>query len=79
MVAYLGRIDRQEQLGLKRAAEGKADRIWVMDRGMISQANIAFLKEGGRRYIVGTPKGKLRKFERQLLSDDWQSVHEGSK
>ena len=33
MVAYLGRIDRQEQLGLKRAAEGKADRIWVMDRG----------------------------------------------
>jgi len=56
---------------------GKADRIWVMDRGMISEENIEFLKEGGRRYIVGTPKGMLRKFERELLSEDWQSVHEG--
>ncbi len=56
---------------------GKADRIWVMDRGMICEENIEFLKEGGRRYIVGTPKGMLRKFERELLSQDWQSVHEG--
>jgi len=59
------------------ARYGKADRIWVMDRGMISEENIEFLKEGSRRYIVGTPKGMLRKFERELLSQDWQSVHEG--
>jgi transposase len=56
---------------------GKADRIWVLDRGMICEENIEFLKRGGRRYIVGTPKGMLRKFERELLSGDWQSVHEG--
>jgi len=49
----------------------------VMDRGMVSQDNIEFLKEGGRRYIVGTPKGMLKKFERQLLSEDWKCVHEG--
>jgi transposase len=56
---------------------GKAQRIWVTDRGMISQANMEFLKEGDRRYIVGTPKGWLKRFERQLLQEDWASVREG--
>src|SRR5260221_14250682 len=40
---------------------GRADRIWVMDRGMVSRANVEFLTESGRRYIVGTPKSMLRK------------------
>ena len=35
---------------------GKANRVWAMDRGMLSEANIKFLQEGGRRYIIGTPK-----------------------
>ena len=56
---------------------GRADRIWVMDRGMISEENLEFLREGGRRYIVGTPKGMLRRFERHMLSEDWQSIREG--
>lgn len=56
---------------------GAADRIWVMDRGMVSQENIAFLKEGGRRYIVGTPKSMLRQFEQELLKQDWQEVRSG--
>ena len=56
---------------------GRADRIWAMDRGMVSQENLEFLREGGRRYIVGTPKSLLRKFERQLLADDWTSIREG--
>ena len=56
---------------------GRADRIWVMDRGMISQENLEFLREGGRQYIVGTPKGMLRKFERELLGEDWRSIQEG--
>jgi len=42
---------------------GVADRIWVMDRGMISEENLEFLREQQRRYIVGTPKGQLRRFE----------------
>jgi len=67
----------EEIVETMEARYGQADRIWVMDRGMISQENIEFLKEGGRRYIVGTPKGMLRKFERELLSQDWQLVHEG--
>lgn len=56
---------------------GKADRIWVFDRGMLSQENIELLRQDDRRYIIGTPKSMLRKFEAQLLSDDWDKVHEG--
>lgn len=56
---------------------GKADRIWVMDRGMVSQENIELLKQDHRRYIIGTPKAMLRQFEAELLSEDWQTVHEG--
>jgi transposase len=56
---------------------GKSDRIWVMDRGMVSEDNIAFLKEDNRRYILGTTKSHLKKFEQQLLEEDWHAVHEG--
>jgi transposase len=56
---------------------GKAQRVWVMDRGMVSAANIEFLKEGGRQYIVGTPKSMLRKYEKQLIASGWDVVHEG--
>ena len=64
-------VDRIERL------YGKANRIWVMDRGMISEENVRFLKEAGRRYIVGTPKGLLKRFERELLAQDWHQVHTG--
>jgi transposase len=56
---------------------GRADRIWVGDRGMVSADNIAFLKQSGRRYIVGTPKGMLKQFERELLAEDWHSIRDG--
>jgi transposase len=56
---------------------GKADRIWVMDRGMVSAANVEFLREGGRRYIMGTHKALMRKYEKQLIAPDWCIVHEG--
>jgi transposase len=56
---------------------GTADRIWVMDRGMVSAANVEFLKEGKRRYIMGTHKTLLRRYEKQLIASDWDQVHEG--
>ena len=55
---------------------GRADRIWAMDRGMISEENLQFLRDGGRRYIVGTPKGTLREFEQELLSKQWESIRD---
>lgn len=56
---------------------GRANRIWVMDRGMVSEKNVEYLRKGGRRYIVGTPKSQLRKYEQKLLSKEWKQVHEG--
>jgi transposase len=56
---------------------GKAQRVWVMDRGMVSAANVEFLREGGRRYIMGTHKTLMRKYEKQLSASDWSVVHEG--
>jgi hypothetical protein len=56
---------------------GRANRVWVMDRGMVSEENVEYLRQGGRRYIVGTAKSQLRKFEREFLSKEWTEVHEG--
>jgi transposase len=56
---------------------GQAERIWVLDRGMVSEANLAFLRERKASYIVGTPKAQLRQFEAALLEEkDWQQVRE---
>jgi transposase len=57
---------------------GLAQRIWVMDRGMTSAENLAWLQQTGRRYLIGTPKSELRKWAREIASaNDWQSVREG--
>jgi transposase len=67
----------QEIVETMEGRYGRADRIWVGDRGMVSAENIAFLKQSGRRYIVGTPKSMLKQFERELLSADWHAIREG--
>jgi transposase len=57
---------------------GKAQRIWVMDRGMVSEGNLSFLRRRDGRYIVGTPKASLRKFETELVAKkDWDQVEAG--
>jgi transposase len=57
---------------------GQAKRIWVMDRGMISEDNIDFLRERQARYVVGTPKAQLKRFEVQLLEkENWAQVQDG--
>ena len=45
---------------------GRANRVWVMDRGMVSEENLKFLRDRGGQYIVGTPKAMLRQFEQHL-------------
>lgn len=64
-------------VGTMEERYGVADRIWVWDRGMVSEANLEFLREGGRRYIVGTPRSHLKAFERELLTGDWKLIREG--
>ena len=67
----------EEMVLIMESKYGKANRIWVMDRGMISEKNIEFMQERGARYLVGTPKSMLRKFEQELLKKDWEAVHPG--
>jgi transposase len=67
----------EEIVAVMEARYRKANRIWALDRGMIREDNVEILKQEGRRYIVGTPKGMLKRFERELLSSDWRQVHEG--
>ena len=57
---------------------GQAERVWVMDRGMVSEANLAFLRERKARYLVGTPKSWLRAHEQTLLEQsDWLQAQHG--
>jgi transposase len=56
---------------------GKAQRVWVMDRGMVSAENIAWLNDTGRRYVIGTPRAELKRWARQLADRaDWRRIRE---
>jgi len=59
------------------AKYGQANRVWVMDRGMVSEDNLKFLRRRGGSYIVGTPKAMLRQFEQHLTRKDWHEVQAG--
>jgi transposase len=50
---------------------GRARRAWVFDRGIVSEENLALLRRRGGQYLVGTPRSKLREFERELLGEGW--------
>jgi transposase len=59
------------------ARYGQRGRIWVLDRGMVSDANLAWLQERGSQYIVGTPKSRLQQFATQVRSGTWEEVRDG--
>jgi transposase len=67
----------QEMVQIMEAKYGKANRVWVMDRGMVSEDNLEYLRSTGARYLVGTPKSFLKKFEHQLLEQNWEKVQPG--
>jgi transposase len=53
---------------------GKARRIWVMDRGIVSEENLAAIRKRGGQYLVGTPRRPMKRFEAELLQDHWTQV-----
>jgi len=55
---------------------GRARRVWVFDRGIVSEANLAALRRRGGQYLVGTPRTKLRTVERALLDGTWTQVRD---
>jgi len=68
----------QTIVGTMEARHGMLGRVWITDRGMASTANLAWLRETGRRYIIGAPKSELKKFAAELAAAaDWRTVHEG--
>lgn len=61
-----------------RARFGAAERIWVMDRGVPTEEILGELRGGGDsgvRYLVGTPKGRLTRFEAEPTGLPWREVH----
>ena len=53
---------------------GKARRIWVFDRGIVSEENLAAIRKRGGQYLVGTPRSQMKQFEAELVKDDWTRV-----
>ncbi len=67
----------EEIVEFMREKYGQERRTWVMDRGMVSEDNLEMLRETGASYLVGTPKSMLKRFERELLSEDWTHIEPG--
>ena len=67
---FLANIERQY---------GKALRVWVMDRGVPTEAVLAEMRNSDppAQYIVGTPKGRLNRLEKHLLDKPWQEARQG--
>ena len=60
------------------ARHGVVGRVWIADRGMSSAENLAWLRQTGRRYIIGTAKAELRKFAADLaIAGGWREIREG--
>jgi transposase len=53
---------------------GKARRIWVFDRGIVSEENLAAIRKRDGQYLTGTPRSQMKQFEAELLKDDWTQV-----
>jgi transposase len=59
------------------ARYGREGRIWVLDRGMVSETTLAWLRGRGSRYIVGTPRSRLKPFATALRQGGWEALREG--
>jgi len=53
---------------------GQARRIWMFDRGIVSEENLQSIRRRGGQYLVGTPRSQMKRFEEELLKDDWTQV-----
>lgn len=53
---------------------GRARRVWVFDRGIVSEENLQMLRKRDGQYLVGTPRSKLKQFERELLAEGWEQA-----
>ena len=55
---------------------GKMNRLWIMDRGIPTEDALEQMRAEGASYLVGTPRGRLTKLEKQLFAEPWKKVQE---
>ena len=55
---------------------GRARRVWVFDRGIVSEVNLQTLRKRGGQYVVGTPRHRLQDYQKELLAGSWQQINE---
>jgi transposase len=68
----------EEIVGVMEARFGLADRVWVMDRGMMSRKNIDWLRKTGRKYVLGASRQEVKRWRQQIVDESgWQTVREG--
>ena len=64
---FLGKIEKQY---------GKMNRLWIMDRGIPTEDSLEQMRAEGASYLVGTPRGRLAKLEKQLFAEPWKKVQD---
>ena len=64
----------EEMIEVMEKKYGQADGVWVMDMGMVSEENLLYMRKKKMKYLVGTPKAMLKKFEQELLGSNWEEV-----
>lgn len=68
----------QTMVDTMEVRHGVVGRVWIADRGMSSAENLAWLRQTGRRYIIGAPKAELRKFAAELAEQSgWRAIRDG--
>lgn len=68
----------EEMVGLMEDKYGQPRRVWVLDRGIVSEKNLAWLRQRGASYLVGTPKAQLKSYQAALLeTSGWQEARPG--
>ncbi len=67
----------EDMVEMMEAKYGKAQRVWVFDRGIVSEENLEYLRKRGSPYVVGTLREMLKNFERELSEKDWEGIESG--
>jgi hypothetical protein len=64
----------EEILDSVERKHGQLDRVWVFDRGIVSEENLNLLRARGASYLISTPRRQLAKFQTELIAEDWTQV-----
>ena len=69
----------EEMVELMEKKYGKARRVWVFDRGIVSEENLEYLRQRGAFYVAGALRDELKQFEKELCEKHWDEVECGVK